>query len=142
MSAVNIFTHSAEVQANDQAAWEFWTRVENWTLDVAIESVSLNGGFVKGSNGITKTIDGQLIEWKIVDVEDKRAVIEIPIPGAIDRFEWTFESRDDGRTRITQNISLSGEQAESFLPAMGQAFEQGIMDGMRRLAEEIDRWTA
>ncbi len=71
------FQHSVEVGVSQEAAWRFWTNVENWTLDVAIEWVKLDGFFQAGVQGTTKTRGADLVQWEIAEVsKGESAVIE------------------------------------------------------------------
>jgi hypothetical protein len=134
------FKHSAEVKVNREYAWDFWTSVENWTLDSAVEWVALDGPFQAGVKGTTKTTDSQLVRWEIVSVNPgERAVIEIPVPGAVARFTWWFEELAKDRTRLTQEITLSGERANTYAGQMGAGFQQGIREGTEKLCAEMER---
>jgi hypothetical protein len=134
------FQHSVEVGVSQEAAWRFWTNVENWTLDVAIEWVKLDGFFQAGVQGTTKTRGADLVQWEIAEVsEGESAVIEIPMPEAAARFVWKFEELAEERTRLTQQITLSGEQVDMYVAQMGEGFEQGVRQGMEKLSKEMER---
>ena len=134
------FKHSAEVKVNREYAWNFRTSVENWVLDPAIEWVTLDGPFQAGVKGTTKTIGSELVRWEIVSVDaGEGAVIEIPMPGAVARFSWSFEELANDCTRITQEITLIGERANSYAGQMDAGFEQGIKEGMDRLCAEMEQ---
>jgi polyketide cyclase/dehydrase/lipid transport protein len=132
------FEHSVECPVTREFAWRFWTDVSNWRLDSDIESVELNGPFAGGSQGTTTTRTSGKIEWRLIDVHpvEKAAVVEIPLPGAICRFRWTFEDLGD-RTRITQRVSIAGENAFSVINSMASSLESSIPAGMRRLSESM-----
>jgi hypothetical protein len=103
------FQHSVEARVSREAAWRFWTRVENWVLDAGIEWVTLDGPFEAAVRGTTKTRGADLVQWEIAEMsEGETAVIEIPLPGAAARFAWKFEELVEERTRLTQQITLSG----------------------------------
>lgn len=126
----NQFQHSVEVGVSQEAAWSFWTNVGNWTLDAAIEWILLDGLFQAGAQGTTKTRGADLVQWEIAEMsEGERAVIEIPMPGATARFAWKFEELAEERTRLTQQITLSGDQAEMYAAQMGEGFEPGHPGG-------------
>jgi hypothetical protein len=134
------FKHSAEVKVNREYAWNFWTSVENWVLDPAVEWVTLDGPFKAGAKGTTKTTGLELVRWDVVSVvEGEGAVIEIPVPGAVARFSWRFEELANDRTRLTQEITLTGDQANSYVGQMDAAFEQGIKEGMDKLCAEMEQ---
>ncbi|MDB6122772.1 MAG: hypothetical protein JWQ71_1765 [Pedosphaera sp.] len=134
------FKQSSEVKVNREHAWKFWTTVENWLLDSAIVWVKLDGPFQPGAKGTTMTTTPELVYWEIVSVDvGEGAVIEIPLPGAVARFAWRFEELPNDCTRLNQEITLTGDQAESYAGQMGAGFEQGIRDGMQKLCTEMER---
>ena len=134
------FQHSVEVGVSREAAWRFWTNVGNWLLDAAVEWVKLGGPFQPGSKGTTKTKDAQLVQWQIAEVsEGESALIEIPMPGATARFAWNLDELAEEKTRLTQLITLSGEQADVIMAQMTEGFEQNIREGMKKLSDEMER---
>jgi len=135
------FKHSVEASVGRQAAWEFWTTVKNWELDPAVESIKLDGEFAAGSKGVTQTKGGVgPLAWEIKSVTPgESAVIEMPLAGAVVSFAWSFESAGENRTRLTQVITLDGEKADDYLPMVGQRFEDGVRQGMARLAVEMEK---
>lgn len=134
------FQHSVEVVIGREAAWRFWTNVENWKLDPAIEWVTLDGPFQAGAHGTTKTREAEMVQWQITQVrEQESATIEIPWPGVRARFSWRFEALSEARTHMTQQITLEGEQAEAFAAQMGAGFEQGVREGMEKLRAAMER---
>lgn len=101
---------------------------------------ALDGVFHAGAQGTTKTRGADLVQWEIAEVsEGESAVIEIPMPGATARFAWKFEELAEERTRLTQQIRLSGDQADMYAAQMGEGFEQGIREGMEKLSKEMER---
>ncbi len=80
------------------------------------------------------------MRWEIAEVSDGNgAVIEIPLPGATAHFAWKFEGLAEGRTRLTQQITVSGEQLDMYSAKLGEEFEQGIREGMKKLSNEMER---
>lgn len=137
------FQHSVEVSVSREAAWRFWTNVSNWLIDAGIASVTLDGPFQPGGKGTTKTKDAQLVQWQIVEVtEGQSAVIEIPMPGATLRFAWKFEELSESLARLTQQITLVGDQADTYVAQLGDKFEENIQAGMKKLSQEIERANA
>jgi len=142
MDDVWTFEYSVECSVTKEFAWRFWTDVSNWRLDSEIESVELRGPFARGSQGTTITRSAGRIEWRLADVHPETvAVVEIPLPGAIGHFRWTFEDLG-ARTRITQRVSIAGERASSLIDEMASGLESGIRAGMQRLSEIMARAAA
>ena len=132
-----IFEHAIECSVSVPFAWSFWTNVDHWRLDADVVSIDIDGDFAAGTQGVTHTKSSGTIHWRIIEVvSPSKAVLEIPAPGAAARFVWTFEDRD-GKTRITQQVSLSGEQSAMYADTVGRALQAGIPSGMRKLCEAM-----
>jgi hypothetical protein len=59
------------------------------------------------------------------------------LPGAVLSFHWRFDELLAGEsTRLTQRLTLSGDNALDFLEHV-RVFEQTVPDGMRKIAEAI-----
>ena len=136
-----IFRNSVEAKVLRQAAWDFWSTVKNWESDPAVESIHLDGEFAAGSKGVTNTRGGaEPLMWEIKSVKpEESAMIELPLVDAVVSFEWLFESLDGNRTKLTQVITLDGEKADDYLPMVGREFEDGVRQGMARLAAEMEK---
>jgi hypothetical protein len=119
-------------------AWRFWSTVSNWMLDSDVESVELNGPFASSSHGVTMSRSSGRIEWKLRNVQPGNgAIVEISVPGATAQFEMLFENSGNA-TRITQRVRIEGENAR----ALGQALQQGIPEGMKKLCTKMTEATA
>ena len=131
------FEHAVDCPVSRELAWRFWSTVENWLIDVSVESVTLDGPFAAGSRGTTKPCGSDPVRWQITEVQDgHRAVIEINLPGAVIRFHWQFADLSDGATRITQRVTLEGERSADYMAGAAE-FERGIPLGMQKLAEAM-----
>jgi len=132
-----VFEHSVVCSVTVEFAWSFWTDVRNWALDADVESVEIDGPFAAATSGFTNSKSSGRVEWRIVEAQFGRAVIEFPLPSAVGRFVWTFEDIGGG-TRVTQRCTLGGEQADIFAKAVGPSLEAGIPAGMRKLCETME----
>lgn len=74
---------------------------------------------------------------RITEAQIGRAVIEFPLTGAVARFLWTFDDIG-GHTRIAQQCTLEGEQADGYAKAVGLTLEQGIPESMRKLCSAME----
>ena len=132
------FENSIECPVGRDFAWQFWTDVSNWKLDSDVESVELNGPFAEGSEGVTVTRSSGRIGWRLTEVRPgELAVVEIPLPGGVGRFHWSFDDLG-AHTRISQRVTLTTEQT-SLIDAVAPALQEGIPGGMRRLAESMTK---
>ena len=133
-----VFEHTIECRVSVQFAWNFWTNVRNWKLDADVDSIEIQGEFAAGTRGVTYSKSSGKIDWHITElVPQRRAVLEIPAPGAVARFAWTFEGVE-GRARITQRASLCGERMATYAESIGPALQMGIPEGMRKLCEAME----
>jgi hypothetical protein len=64
-------------------------------------------------------------------------VIDMPLDGAVLTFHWIFEAMTPYRTRITQRITLSGENAVAFADQVRRTFGATLEDGMRHIADAM-----
>lgn len=131
------FEHTIESSVSSEFAWDFWTNVGNWVLDADIDSVEIQGAFVAGARGVTQSKSSGRIEWRVEELQPGRAVLEFPAPGVVARFIWTFEDAQ-GRTRITQRVSLAGEDVSAYVDTICRGLRAGIPVGMRKLCEAME----
>ena len=130
------FEHSIECGVAAQFAWDFWTDVRNWAMDADVESIEIDGPFAAGGRGVTNSKSSGRVEWRIAEVDGRRAVIEAPLPGAVSRITWTFEDTGSG-CRITQRWTLEGDRAATYARDFGPMLEAGIPQGMQKLCEAM-----
>jgi hypothetical protein len=63
----------------------------------------------------------------------------MPLDQAVLSFEWRFDAVADRRTRITQRVVLSGDNASAFAEQVQANFSATLSDGMERIAEATAR---
>ena len=74
--------------------------------------------------------------WSIREVAAEGATIEMPLNGAVLSFQWRFAGLADGGTRITQRVTLTGENADAYLPH-ASAFAANMPGGMKKIAARM-----
>jgi hypothetical protein len=130
-------SHSVETRADVEFAWRFWTDVKNW--DDPPARFELEAPFVTGARGLTHLPGQAPLAWFVRDVTPGiAATIEIPADGAVVWFEWKFESAGEGRTLLTQRVSLTGQNAQNYLD-YAKTLENNLPLGMKKLASAIER---
>lgn len=77
------------------------------------------------------------MNWRIVEAQAGRAVIEFPLAGAVARFCWIFEPAAAG-ARITQWCTLEGDRAGTYVKDFGPSLEAGMPAGMRKLCAAME----
>ena len=78
------------------------------------------------------------MRWQIRDVRPGTSfVIEMALNDAVLSFEWNFEPLSKHRTRMTQRIVLSGDNASEYADHVRAGFASTLEDGMKRIAEAM-----
>ena len=65
--------------------------------------------------------------------------MEVLLDGAVIAFEWLFDAVSNHRTRITQRIVLSGDNARAYVNQVQAGFGSNPPDGMKRIADAMAR---
>jgi hypothetical protein len=128
--------HSVEADASWSFAWSWRTNIQNW--DDPPAQFQLHGPFADGSWGTTQMPGQEPMRWQIREVlRETSFVIDMPLDRAVLRFEWTFEPMGQHRTRITQRITLSGDNAAAYADQVRTTFGATLDQGMRRIADAM-----
>jgi hypothetical protein len=114
------------------------TNVANW--DDPPAKFELDGEFTVGSRGVTQMPGQEPRHWYLREVSPMKSyTLEMPLDGAAMTFEWRFDGLADGRTRLTQQIVLKGENAADYVEQVQLAFTSSLAAGMLRIAAAIER---
>ena len=128
--------HSMEAEVSPEFAWKYRTDIANWNDPPA--RFALDGAFIAGSRGTTLLPEQQPFHWLIREVRPLEAfVLEMELDNALLTFEWHFDALSKRRTRMTQKIVLSGDNAAAYAEQVEAGFSPGLADGMRRIATEM-----
>ena len=128
--------HSIEAQVGLEFAWKYRTDIANWNDPPA--RFVLDGPFIAGSRGTTVLPGQEPLHWSIREVGPFTTfVLEIQLDKALLTFEWRFDALSEQRTRMTQKIVLSGDNAAAYAEQVEAAFRPSLADGMRRIATEM-----
>lgn len=130
--------HSVDANASPAFIWTYMTNVANW--DDPPAKFELDGPFTVGSMGTTCMPGQEPLRWRLCEINPMESyVLEMILDRAILLFEWRFEGRSDGRTRLTQRIALSGENAAAYTAQVQSAFTSTLAEGMHRIAAALER---
>jgi hypothetical protein len=128
--------YSVEADVSPAFAWRFRTDVANWNDPPA--RFNLDGPFEAGSCGTTLLPGQEPLHWCIRDVlPGKSFVLELQLDRAMLTFEWRFDDLPGHRTKLTQHIVLSGDNAGAYAEQVEVGFGPNLPDGMRRIAAEM-----
>ena len=128
--------HSVEVDVSRSFAWNWRTDIANW--DDPPAQFQLDGPFAEGTWGSTVLPGRETLRWQIRDLRPGAAfTIEVPLDQAVIAFEWVFDELSSRRTRITQRIFLSGDNAASYADEVHAGFGSNLAAGMQRIADAM-----
>jgi hypothetical protein len=127
---------SVEAEVSSSFAWSWRTDIKNW--DDPPAQFQLDGPIATGSWGTTLLPEQEPLRWQIRDVRPGTAfIIDIPLDRAVLSFQWLFDAVSNRRTRITQRIVLSGDNATAYTDHVQASFGVTLLDGMKRIADAM-----
>ena len=133
---IKMYKYENSVTGNVKAekVWELYSTVANWSrLDIDVESVSLEGEFVEGSNGMIKMKNGQFLPFTLEKVEVNKSFTNVSQLGDMTiSFEHIIKSNDDGSCIITHKVIINGED-ESQTEIIGLEIAENIPANMNQL---------
>ena len=110
--------------------------MRNW--DDPPAQFALHGPFAAGFQGTTFMPGQEPVRWRISDVQPGLSyTIETQLEGATLSFHWCFDAVSERRTRLTQRIVLSGNDAASCAPEIEASFGANLQAGMEKIAATI-----
>jgi len=128
--------YSVEADVSPAFAWQFRTDVATWNDPPA--EFALHGPFEEGSRGTTLFPGQEPLHWRIARVQSGESfVLEMPLDRATLTFEWRFAALSEGRTKLTQHIILSGDNAQAFAAQVEAGFGPTLADGMKKIAADM-----
>lgn len=132
------FAYSVEAEVSPSFAWSWQTDIRNWNDPSA--QFRLDGPFADGTWGTTRLPGQEPMRWQVRDIRPGTSfIIDMPLDRAILSFEWMFDAISNRRTRITQRIVLSGDNAGAYADEVRASFGSTLSDGMKRIADELVR---
>jgi hypothetical protein len=129
--------YSTETIATQEFAWKYMSDVKNWNDPPA--QFTLKGPFEAGTRGTTEIPGQPPREWQLQNVTPPETyTVQGRFDGAILSCEWRFNVLPEGRTQLTQRLSLTGENASMYVNDIREAFSSNLAPGMQRIAKAID----
>ena len=120
--------HSVEADVTPPFAWSFRTDIANWNDPPA--KFALDGPFATGSRGTTLLPGQPTLHWHIREVQPgKSFIVEMQLDRAMLSFESRFDALSEHRTRLTQRIVLSGENAAAYAGQVEAGFGSNLPGG-------------
>jgi hypothetical protein len=129
--------HSVDSRASLPFAWAFMTNVSNW--DDPPATFELEGPFTAGARGTTRSPGQEPRVWQLAQVNPLESyVLETEFDGATMSFEWRFQPLPGG-TRLSQHITLKGQNASAYVAQVQEAFASSLAPGMNKIVAAIEQ---
>lgn len=131
------YEHSIETAAGAAAIWRLYSDASTWQdWDFGIELMELDGPFQAGSTGRLTPRGRDVIPFTLVLVEENAVFIdETRIDDTLLTFIHRLEPGEDGGTKITHRVEISGPSADRAGPQIGPQITVGIPVTLANLAE-------
>jgi hypothetical protein len=134
--ALLVLEHSVVAEVSPEFAWKFRTDVTTWSDPPA--TFLLDGPFVEGARGVTLLPGREPLGWWIRDVRPgKSFAIEMPLDGAMLRFEWHLGAVSERRTTLMHRVILSGSNAGAYREEVEAGFGVNLPAGLAKIADSI-----
>ena len=132
------FEHSIVTNPRKETIWALYSRVESWSFwDHGIEDKSLNVAFREGTKGKIKPEGQGLLSYRITLADSENGFSEetvIDDLGATMEFVHTLSDLPDGKTRLTNHITVLCPDKEGTEREIGEGISSGVPKTMENIA--------
>ena len=132
------FEHSIVTNPRKETIWALYSRVESWSFwDHGIEDKSLNVAFREGTKGKIKPEGQGLLSYRITLADSENGFSEetvIDNLGATMEFVHTLSDLPDGKTRLTNHITVLCPDKEGTEREIGEGISSGVPKTMENIA--------
>lgn len=132
------FENSIVTDARKEHIWTLYSNVETWPLwDHGIEEISLDGEFREGTFGKIKPEEQEVLTYKITQADPNKGFSdETVIEGlnATIKFIHTFSDLPDGKTRLTNHVTILCPDKEEIEKEIGEGISLGVPQTMENIA--------
>jgi hypothetical protein len=132
--------HSTETTAAPEEIWRVWADVAGWPAwNADIEEIELSGPFAAGSMIRMTPIGQEPIELRIAEaVEPELFVDEADLGEILVRTIHRAEQLDDGRTRVTYRMEITGPAADTLGQQIGPEISGDFPQTLAALVERAE----
>ncbi len=142
LSAMRSHQRSMETAASPQAIWRIWSDTSTWgEWNPNVSSMELEGPFATGTAGIMRTKAGRAHRMQLTSVEPGRSfVLETSVlPLTHFAFRCEVAPTGQGKSRISQSLTMSGPLAPVFSPMAGERIAESFVPLLAGLASKAER---
>jgi uncharacterized protein YndB with AHSA1/START domain len=133
--------HSIETSASPEAIWRLWADVPGWPeWNADLARAELEGEFRAGSTIRMTSVDGDVVELAIADVEEPVLFVDKADLGSVTvRTTHRVDRLDAGRARIVYRMEISGPEADTIRRELGPQISGDFPEVLEALAELAER---
>ena len=132
------FEHSIVINPRKETVWALYSRVESWSFwDHGIEDKSLDVAFREGTKGKIKPEGQGLLSYRITLADSENGFSDetvIDNLGATMEFVHTLSDLPDGKTRLTNHITVLCPDKEGTEKEIGEGISSGVPKTMENIA--------
>jgi hypothetical protein len=118
-----MWTHevSADTEAAAEAIWHLWTHVETWRdWNADLDSVSIDGPFAPGARISMRTLAGETVDLRVVEVvENEKFVDQADFGEVLIRTTHCIEPGTETARRVVYRMEITGSAADQLGPEIG-----------------------
>jgi hypothetical protein len=129
--------HSIETTASPESIWRRWSDVATWgDWNADIERIEISGPFAAGST-IAMTPAGQdAVELRLSEVAEPTLFVdEADLGDVVIRTFHRLDHVDEGRTRVTYRMEITGPAADRVGPQLGPQISGDFPEVLAALVE-------
>ncbi|HEV3157934.1 MAG TPA: SRPBCC family protein [Candidatus Baltobacteraceae bacterium] len=131
------YEHSIETDAAPEAIYALYSDCRTWTSwDEGIQDLSLDGPFAAGTRGTITPTGQEALPFIIIETQPNVGFVdETEVSGLTIRFTHHLAKLENGKTRVTQTVSITGPGADVMGPKIGPMITNDMPKSMASLAQ-------
>ncbi|WP_328484321.1 polyketide cyclase [Streptomyces sp. NBC_00377] len=117
------YEHSLDTDAAPEAIWHLWADVENWGVwNADIASIRIDGPFQAGAEIVMNPAGDDPVHLHVAETSANEGFVdEARFEGLLLRTVHRLDSGEEGRTRVTYRMEITGAHADELGPQIGPA---------------------
>jgi Polyketide cyclase / dehydrase and lipid transport len=131
---------SIETTASPEAIWREWSDVDRWPeWNGDIEQIELDGPFAVGSRITMTPIGDEPISLLIAEAAEPESFVdEADLGEIVVRTIHRAQQLDEGRTRVTYRMEITGPAADTVGPQLGPEISGDFPEVLAALAHRAE----
>src|SRR3954453_4795241 len=132
---------SLETTAPPEAIWRLWADVTTWPdWNGDIEHIEITGPFAPDSTISMTPVGEDPVELRIAHANEPECFVdEADLGDIVVQTTHRVERLDDGRSRVTYRMEISGPAADAVGPELGPQISGDFPETLAALVERAER---